>query len=119
MMFCCLMGLNLEDWRWPVEMGGPKVGITHDGRPPERRGGHHVAMGAIMMCHGHLEGEGHWGEEGVLCYFQVQLLLKCNFVLQLRLASKLTSRRAGTHAIPHKGFNDSLRIGTRSLLRVE
>ena len=52
MMFCCLMGLNLEDWRWPVEMGGPKVGITHDGRPPERRGGHHVAMGAIMMCHG-------------------------------------------------------------------
>ena len=79
-MFCCLMGLNLEDWRWPVEMGGPKVGITHDGRPPERRGGHHVAMGAIMMCHGHLEGEGHWGEEGVLCYFQVQLLLKCNFV---------------------------------------
>ena len=56
MMFCCLMGLNLEDWRWPVEMGGPKVGITHDGRPPERRGGHHVAMGAIMMCHGHLEG---------------------------------------------------------------
>ena len=65
------------------------------------------------------EGEGHWGEEGVLCYFQVQLLLKCNFVLQLRLASKLTSRRAGTHASPHKGFNDSLRIGTRSLLRVE
>ena len=74
-----------------------------------------MAMGAIMMCHGHLEGEGHWGEEGVLCTFQVQLLLKCNFVLQLRLASKLTSRRAGTHAIPHKGFNDSLRIGTRSV----
>ena len=96
MMFCCLMGLY--------------------GRPPERRGGgHHVAMGAIMMCHGHLEGEGHWGEEGVLCYFQVQLLLKCNFVLQLRLASKLTRRRAGTHASPHKGFNDSLRIGTRSV----
>ena len=68
-----------------------------------------------MMCHGHLEGEGHWGEEGVLCYFQVQLLLKCNFVLQLRLASKLTRRRAGTHASPHKGFNDSLRIGTRSV----
>ena len=75
-------GLNLEDWRWPVEMGGPKV-----------------AMSAIMRCHGHLEGEGHWGEEGVLCYFQVQLLLKCNFVLQLRQASKLTSRRAGTHAL--------------------
>ena len=47
MMFCCLMGLNLEDWRWPVEMGGPKGVITHDGRPPERRGGgHHAAMGA-------------------------------------------------------------------------
>lgn len=39
MMFCCLMGL-------------------YDGRPPESRGGgHHVAMDAIMMCHGHLEGE--------------------------------------------------------------
>ena len=52
MMFCCLMGLSI------LKMGGPKVGITHDGRPPERRGGgHHVVMDPIMMCHGHLEGE--------------------------------------------------------------
>ena len=71
MMFCCLMGLNLEDWRWPVEMGGPNLGITHDGRPPERRGGgHHVAMDAIMMCHGHLEGEGHWVRKEYFAIFR-------------------------------------------------
>ena len=99
MMFCCLMGLNLEWTATRKERRRTSCGHGRD---------HDVPMGTW-------EGEGHWGEEGVLCYFQVQLLLKCNFVLQLRLASKLTSRRAGTHASPHKGFNDSLRIGTRSV----
>ena len=102
MMFCCLMGLNLEWTATRKERRRTSCGHGRD---------HDVPW--------HLGRRGPLGEQGVLCYFQVQLLLKCNFVLQLRLASKLTSRRAGTHASPHKGFNDSLRIGTRSLLRVE